>query len=271
MEFQDIYRSLFAILRFEGNNGKVVGTGFLIKTNPIVVMTCHHVVSEGNETNTRAIEYSITKRTDTFTDFDLRQVNIAFLRASKIFRKPDCDLAVLTIDPNENTAIATQLGIQTAPALQLSFADDERDIGIDVEWLTTATLADVTLTPRFFKGNIVSKYIANYAYTFVNSQNETVQQVMNGIRLLEIDKLFLPGASGSPILNSTTNCVIGYVHGFRSWPIPANTEINQEVELNDNGLKRKLGLKQTLPLITSLSLGIDIRSVRQTLNDEGFL
>jgi hypothetical protein len=180
-------------------------------------------------------------------------------------------LALLEIDPNENADVAGRLNIPNATPLELSFSEQEREIGSDVEWLSTAALADITLTPRFFKGSIVSKYVANHQYSFVNQQSQTVNETMAGIRLLEVDKLFVPGSSGSPILNAATNRVIGYVHGFRSWPIITNTEMKQVVEITENALGRSVELREKVPLVASLSLGIDVRAVENHLRKGNFL
>lgn len=51
---------------------------------------------------------------------------------------------------------------------------------------------------------------------------------MTGAKMLEIDKLFIPGASGSPILNSDTKQVIGYVHGYRTFALNANVDVTEE-------------------------------------------
>ena len=62
MKFNDLYKSVFAILRIEGTQAKIVGTGFVINTNPIYIITCNHVVSEASENNDGSIKFSITKR-----------------------------------------------------------------------------------------------------------------------------------------------------------------------------------------------------------------
>jgi len=89
--------------------------------------------------------------------------------------------------------------------------------------------------------------------------------------LIEIDKLFIPGASGSPILNTESNKVIGYVHAFRSWPIPTGSEIKQTAEITENGNSKNIDLKYNVPLVASLSLGIDTRTIQVYLENGNFL
>jgi len=271
MKFKDLYKSVFAILRVEGTQAKVVGTGFVINTNPLYILTCNHVVGEGNETNNGVVRYSITKRSDLFDNFDIRQVEISFLAAKKITRKPEFDLAILEVDPSTNKDISNKLDIQNTKKLKLSFNKAERKFGSAVEWLSTAASGDLTLTPRFFNGSLITSYTADHNYKYKNNLGVEVQQRMSGVSLIEVDKLFIPGSSGSPILDIKSNKVIGYVHGFKSWPIFTNTEIEQRVEIIENANPRNVGLKYALPLVASLSLGIDLRTIESYLETEDFI
>ena len=62
MKWSDLYETVFSILRSEGQNMKIVGTGFIINKNPVYILTCNHVVSEGTENNNGNIKYAITKK-----------------------------------------------------------------------------------------------------------------------------------------------------------------------------------------------------------------
>lgn len=55
MLFQDLYKSVFAILKFQNDQARVVGTGFVIQQDPIRLITCNHVVSEGSEPFYKAV------------------------------------------------------------------------------------------------------------------------------------------------------------------------------------------------------------------------
>jgi S1-C subfamily serine protease len=271
MNFTELYKSVFAILRIEGQNARVAGTGFVINTNPFLILTCNHVVSEATQNNNGNILYSITKRTDNFEEFDLRQIQISLLKAEEIITMPQYDLAILRINPNENQQISDLLNLNTSPALELSFERNDRLLGSEVEWLSTAASGDLTLTPRFFKGNLISNYILDHQYAYVNSQNQNVSQTITAANMIEVDKLFIPGSSGSPILEKENNKVIAFVHGFRSWPIPTNTEIQQPFHLLENNSSRQIDLKYNLPLVASLSLGIDVRTIERYLRDGNFI
>jgi S1-C subfamily serine protease len=271
MDFAELYRSVFAILRIEGQNARVVGTGFVINTNPIYILTCNHVVSEVSENNNGNIVYSITKRSDNVEEFDLRQIQISFLRATQIVTAPQFDLAILKIDPNDNAEVARLLSIDNAPALQLSFDQNDRTLGGEVEWLSTAATADLTLTPRFFKGNIVTQYIVDHQYNYLDNNGQQINQVILAAKMIEVDKLFIPGSSGSPILDTASNKVIAFVHGFKSWPIGTNTEVQHPFQLVENNTSREMILKYNLPFVTSLSLGIDVRTIETFLRENNFL
>jgi V8-like Glu-specific endopeptidase len=88
---------------------------------------------------------------------------------------------------------------------------------------------------------------------------------------LEVDKLFIPGASGSPILNAQTMEVIGYVHGYRTFALSSNVEVVEDVEIGEQSELKKQKLKYRLPLVTSLSLGIDLRTAERFCVDEGYV
>ncbi len=243
------YNSVFAILRVDTSlpkdNARVVGTGFIINTNPIQILTCNHVVGEGTEDNNSKIVYSIIKRSDGAKDFDLRNLQVSFIKAKKIVFKPEYDLAILEIDPTENPEIAKNMGIPgEISALKLNFG--ETQVGDSVEWLSAGTLGDLSITPRLFKGNIVTKYIKDNRYKFVNSKGEEDGTTMSGINLFEVDQLFFPGCSGSPIMSSVNGEVIGWVHGFNSWQLPPN-------------------------ITASLSIGISVENVKKFLEENKFI
>ncbi len=232
------YDSIFAILRVDTslkeNNARVVGTGFIINTNPIRVLTCNHVVGEGNAENNGKITYYIIKRSDNNHDFDLRNFQISNLRIQHITSKPEWDLAILEIDPNENQEVAKHMGIpENIKALDLDFTLP--NIGSTVEWLSAGTLGDLSITPRFFKGNMVAQYIKDNNYKFINDQGNEETATMKGISLFEVDQLFFPGASGSPII--ANGKAIGWVHGFNSWQLPPNLTASLSIGISTVNIK----------------------------------
>lgn len=275
MKWSNLYNSLFAILRIDTkliqNNAGIAGTGFVINTNPIYILTCNHVVGEGIQDNNGQIVYSITKRSDDDKEFDLRNIQISYMKVKKIFHKPELDLAILEIDPLINKDVAKKLKLDKIRALKLNFENKIRTIGSNVQWMSTGALGDLTLTPRFFKGNLITDYITDFNYKFKDSHGIEQVQAMKGTRLLEIDQLFIPGCSGSPLINSKCDCVIGYVHGFKSWPILTNSILDYDAEITENSITRKVKIKSQAPLVTSLSLAIDVRSVHEYLLEKGFL
>lgn len=276
MQWLDFYKSLFVILRIDRtqsrNNAKIAGTGFVINTDPIYVFTCNHVVSEGTQDNNSSIVYAIIKRSDETKEFDLRNVQISYLKAKKIFHKPEYDLAILEIDPSINEEIAQRLGIpDKIKALKINFCEKTRHTGSSVEWISAGTLGDLTLTPRFFKGSVVTRYIKDHRYKFKNPRGDEQSQLMKGISLLEIDQLFLPGCSGSPVISTKKKEVIGYVHGFSSWPIPTSRRINYEAEILENSSSRNVNIKSRAMLVASLSLAIDVKNVEDFLIQNNFV
>jgi len=267
---QDLFESEFAVLRIQGNQAKVAGVGFVIQQSPIRILTCYHVVSEGTEPNEGSVTYAIARRTEATNEIDVRKAIVSWLKIKRILFKPEYDMAVLEIDPQTNEGVAEKLLLKESKPLTLSFDSSQRSIGSPVTWLTTAAQGDLTLTPRLFTGSVVANYLADERYSYQSNSGKIAQQVIPGARMLEVDKLFIPGASGSPILNSHIMQVIGYVHGYRTFALNSNIEVIEDVEIREESAFRKEKLKYKPPLMTSVSLGIDLRTAEGYLAKEGY-
>jgi Trypsin-like peptidase domain len=200
----------------------------------------------------------------------VRKVTWSWLRIKHMRFKPEYDLAILDIDPAIDPAVADKLDLKDSKPLALDFESQRRAIGSPVTWLTTAAQGDLTLTPRLFTGNIIANYIADETYSYQSNGNAH-KQVIVGAKMLEIDKLFLPGSSGSPILNSETNQVIGFVHGYRAFALGSNIETTEDVEIGLDAELIKEKLKYRPPLVTSVSLGIDLRTAQPFFAEEGYV
>lgn len=270
----ELYKSVFAILRIDNrlkeNNAKIVGTGFVINTDPIHILTCNHVVGEGTENNDKDISYSIVKRSDNIENFDLRSFTITHLKAKKIYHKPGIDLAILEIDPAINRRVSEKI-LKDIKHLELNFNKDIVKIGLPVEWISVGTLGELTLVPRFFRGNIVAKYIRDNQYKFINPQGKEQLQIMKDINIFEVDQLFLNGCSGSPIISSEDKKIIGWVHGFNAWPLPTVNIINQKVQIIENSIAKDVNIKSNLVMGASLSLGIEAYNAKDFLIKNNFI
>ena len=229
------------------------------------------MVSEGSAPNDGPVVYAIARRPESTNEVDLRRVTWSFLKVSHIVLKPEYDLAILEVDPHSNEVVANKLNLTESKPLTLSLDRSQRSLGSTVTWLTTAAEGDLTLTPRLFTGSIVANYIQDEKYSYQNSSGTVVQQTISGARMLEIDKLFLPGASGSPILNAETRSVIGYVHGYRAFALNTNIEVTENAEVAEDSEFKKEKLKHKLPLVTSISVGIDLRTAEGYLTQEGYI
>lgn len=268
---QDLFASEFAIVRIEGNHAHVAGVGFVIQQAPMRLFTCNHVVSQGTEANDGPVVYAIARRTEATNEIDVRKVTWSWLRIKHMTFKPEYDLAILDVDPEVDQPIAEKLDLNKSKPLALNFDSSQRSIGTAVTWLTTAAQSDLTLTPRLFSGSVVANYIADESYSYQSSTGNSVKQVIKGARMLEVDKLFIPGASGSPILNAQTRQVIGYVHGYRAFAFNSNLDVTEDVEMGLDAVYTKEKLKYRPPLVTSISLGIDLRTAEAYLGQEGYV
>lgn len=230
-------------------------------------------MAEGNESNTAPVFYAIARRTEATTEIDLRKITLSWLKVKSLVIKPEYDLAILDIDPQINPQVADKLGILNSPPLHLNFDPNEREMGSEVEWLTTsAAEGDPGFTPRFFTGNIVSSYVNNEQYSIQLAPGKAEVKQLTGVRFLEVDKLFVPGASGSPILNKDGSDVIGYVHGYKPFSIatlPASESV--EVRELDNAPPKKETIQFSMPLMSTISVGIDLRTAENFLRQEGLV
>ena len=268
---QELFESEFAILRLQGNQARVAGVGFVIHQAPTRILTCYHVVSEGTELNDGPVSFGIARRTEEANETDTRRVTWGWIKAKHLQFKPEYDMAILEVEPQANPQVAEKLHLTRSRPLHLNLDKSRRAIGSPVTWLTTAFQGDLKLTPRLFTGAIVANYIADEKYSYQTSAGSKTEQVIAGARMLEVDKLFIPGASGSPILNAQTMEVIGYVHGYRTFALSSNVEVVEDVEIGEQSELKKQKLKYRLPLVTSLSLGIDLRTAERFLVDEGYV
>ena len=169
------------------------------------------------------------------------------------------------LDPVE----ADKLELKDSKPLTLNFDAQSRGLGSTVTWLTTAAEGDLTLTPRLFTGNIVANYINNQTYSYLSNGSKN-KQVITGARILEVDKLFIPGSSGSPIINADNKQVIGYVHGYRAFAFGSNITVTEDVEIGADMLSKEK-LKYAPPLLSSVSLGIDLRTAQPFFAQAGYL
>src|SRR6266849_8835481 len=233
-QFWNLYESEFAIWRIQRNDTRgnrsaespwtathvPVGMGFVIRQNPLLLLTCYHVVSEGSESNSGNIVFAIGRRIKGDKEFNLLQAQVAFLLIKRILFKPEYDLAILEVDPTQSTEAHSKLDLGAASAdsfdiksLDLDFDPAQRAVGTSVMWSTTGSpTGDQThfaLPPRFFTANIVTNYVTNVPYSAKSASGVSTEQTMTGVRMFEVDKLMLPGTSGSAIVNVATNRVIG--------------------------------------------------------------
>ena len=265
-------QSTVAILRVEGNQGRLAGSGFIISETPHI-LTCSHVL-QPYDINNPAIRYGIVKRRLAPGEIlDLRQGQISWIFADGTLINPDLDLAILTVDVRrkENRDVASAIGLLPPASLRLSF--DDRHIGDAVAWLGMAILGDRTATPRFFEGVIVSSYVNDSRYTYLGPSGTQQMHLASGLRLIEINQLFVPGCSGGPVLSLTNGKVIAYVHGYGSWPVgvtPGTMDIGN-VQLTAKKLTFQGTMRMNAPVVAALSRAIDIKSTFDFLSSQGIL
>jgi S1-C subfamily serine protease len=268
--YQLLAKSTVAILRLVGDQGRLVGTGFVISEIPHI-LTCSHVVQPYDASN-RNVRYAVVRRRFAPGEIlDLRRAELSYIAAEEVIVNPDVDAAILRLNlaDAKNREIARAIGLVPPVPLRLSFG--ERRFGSAVAWLGMAVLNDLMATPRFFEGVIVSSYINDSRYTFASPNGALQVHLAPGLRLIEINQLFIPGCSGGPLLDLSSGKVIGYVHGYRAWSIGTTPEeiriSNVRLESPQSTITGALTLGA--PVVTALSRAIDVTSVRAFLESQG--
>lgn len=264
-------QSTVAIMRLEGNQGRLVGTGFLVsKTH---VLTCNHVVQPFDPQNA-TVRYGIVKRRLAPGEvLDLRQAQITWILADTVVARPELDLAILTVDVSrtEHRESATAIGLLPPIPLKLSFRDPK--IGDTVGWLGMAVLGDLVATPRFFQGTVVTNYVNDARYPVLGPNNTQQIQLAPGLQLVEINQLFVPGCSGGPVFSFSEERVIAYVHGFGSWPVglTQNTIDVSGAQLITPGQTVQATIRSKAPVVAALSIAVDVRSIKAFLEEQGII
>jgi hypothetical protein len=115
----------------------------------------------------------------------------------------------------------------------------------------------------------VANCVTNETYSFKGISGVSTNQTMVGVNMFEVDKLFIPGASGSPIVNVATNKVIGYVHGYRSSKIPSSIRVTENIQLIPGLWTIKMN--RELLMSSTLSIGVDLRNAESYLKEMGFV
>lgn len=264
-------QSTVAIMRLEGNQGRLVGTGFLVSKTHI--LTCNHVVQPFDPQNA-TVRYGIVKRRLAPGEvLDLRQAQITWILADTVVARPELDLAILTVDVSrtEHRESATAIGLLPPIPLKLSFRDPK--IGDTVGWLGMAVLGDLVATPRFFQGTVVTNYVNDARYPVLGPNNTQQIQLAPGLQLVEINQLFVPGCSGGPVFSFSEERVIAYVHGFGSWPVglTQNTIDVSGAQLITPGQTVQATIRSKAPVVAALSIAVDVRSIKAFLEEQGII
>jgi hypothetical protein len=270
----NLHESTFAVMSVQEakpGSARIVGSAFVIRQNPLTLLTCYHVVSRGSEMNNGSFVYLIGKRIDEANESNLEKDFGHFLPIKRLIFKPDYDLAILEIDPAANPEISSKLRLSDAKPLELDFDRAQRAAGTAVMWSTNVTPSDkdFLLHPRLFFSNIVASYVTNETYNYTGTSGASTKQTMNAVTMLEVDKPFFPGASGSAIVNVATNKVIGIIHGLRMFQNPSGQQMTGDAQLFFGLLNIKM--KNDLPMVVSLSLGVDLRTVESYLKQAGYV
>lgn len=239
---------------------RTLGTGFII--SPKHLLTAGHLFDDSLKNNPAKI--GIIKRTIS-GGRSLKNTEIRFICATGIVIDRELDVALLEFDfEKENDK--DKINLYPIKPLPLNF-DKDRSIGDSVYWLGMA-INDATAMPRFFMGGIVSHYINDSKYKLTQSDGSVTEYTAPDLNIIEINHQFLPGCSGSPILSTDKNAVIGFVHGYSAWPLGVTNDklTLAEVVAKQGQNKEIFDLEVNAPVVGSLSRGIDLINIQDFLN-----
>lgn len=223
----DVRHAVFSVNRHRpGPQGGVLttslGSGFFVSSR--VFVTCWHVIDSPVSPHQAGDVYRLVNNLDGDHGI-IHEINGGL--GVDVHLYPDEDFAVLLSDSKKDQAY-----------MPISYADIRagEDIGVagyPLAQLTIDASGNITLGGIVYR---VAKGVVNAVYkTDLNSGDG---HPLTGIKVLEVNFLFVPGNSGGPIFDAETGRAVAYVKGFRTHkiqereetcnliPVPAGTQSN---------------------------------------------
>lgn len=214
----DVKHAVFAVVRHRpAANGQFVmtslGSGFFVSSR--VFITCYHVM-HGHQGGDR---YTLVNNLDGDHGM-IHEVGKGLGQDIHLFR--DHDFAVLISDSKPDQAF-----------LSLSYADPPvgQEIGVagyPLAYIVPDENANATLSGVVFR--VAKGVVTAYYRTDLNNGNG---HVLNRVKIVEVNFLFVPGNSGGPIFDAETGRVIAFVEGFRRIKISEVHETCQLIPVPD--------------------------------------
>lgn len=250
-------------------NWNALGTGFFI--TPKHILTAGHLFKDVKTID--CTKYGLLRRDiSRGGGHSLKEAQLIHIAAKKIIIKREFDAAILEFDPSKNEQHLKNAGLWPIQPLAIDLKS-ERKIGDTVYWLGMA-VNDATATPRFFTGQITALYINDSNYNVAADGNNFTRFTAKNTEILEINNFFLPGCSGSPVLSHSTKSVVGFVHGYGSWPIgltPGGEIEIPNVQIERQNQKEMVKLKMRPPVVATLSRAFDIKTMAVFLKEESII
>ncbi len=243
------------------------GTGFFVSERH--VLTAGHLFTDSATDNPD--KYCLLRRkAENEKNYNLKSANLNFINAKKIIIKRDFDVALLEFDFSSTKKIMEEIGLWPVKPLKLDFCE-KRQIGDEVYWMGMATIGDVTAIPRFFSGQIVVHYINDSNYQFPKDDGTQENFNARSLKMIEVNNLFLPGCSGSPVFSRKNKAVIGFVHGYGAWPIgltPGGEIDIPKAKIKIDNQEKEVDLHLKPPVFGAISRVIDVSLIKEFLTEQ---
>lgn len=249
----DVRHAVFSVHRHRPiGNGRFqitpLGSGFFVSSR--VFITCWHVIDSPVSNHQGGDVYRLVNNLDGMHGI-IHEINGGLGRDIHLY--PDLDFAILLSDSKPDQAF-----------LPISYADIPVGQEIGVAGYPLARLindvnGNVTLSGMVYR---VAKGVVTAYYTTDLDTGDG--HPLRGVKILEVNFLFVPGNSGGPIFDAETGRAIAYVKGFQRHKI---SEVHERCNLIP--VPPGLGAEYLDSVYAVYSLGLTLERVRAELERFG--
>lgn len=202
---RDVRHTVFSVIRLRPTatpnvyDALVLGSGFFV--SPTVFLTCYHVVNPTTQPHQDGDSYRFVSNPGGNNASPVIHDLANVTSGTNLYLHQDADLALFQFQPGIARPFV---------ALEYGATPEGRDIGVAGYPLGAVSNIDgiqayKQLTFRVAKGVVNACYEVDWTDEF---------GTLNGLPVIEVNFMFLPGNSGGPVFDARTGRVAGFVKGF---------------------------------------------------------